>query len=530
MRDRTTTLLRSCYLGGQLTIMPVHQNHLGQLLFEAGWLPTPAQIASPTSHDLLPIIQAVWKSCARKSLAANKRRQAERMRDWIDQQVANGAQLADLDADGSQTRHWLGERLAWWPRGRPEGSRIGIASSRLGRRVDTQADWFTVFRAACSQINRGQDVLLTAIDTTPDRYVQRAAELFDVRVVSVSCPRESMSVRSWLQSIRQRDSNPTEAIYRVYVSPETHCSLVDREKPLTLQNVPVRDRVVVSMADRVLVFQLRRGGQLEKLVRARIEDSVWQSASVFIAIGQDLVERELAHDLLDRGAVGWVVLNTLYHEELPRSESPLYTRAPIIELPSCDNWKWLTHCTRAQPDGWPDQPQSDYFGELLLSRPATDHSAFAAVQRIAAIQRLVATSRMIRGEVDAVCFTAVPLNDLPQLRSFRSHLGRWDFEPYGICIRRDWLQQQRCSPVRYGDDSLWESLAEEERPFFQVSASHSHQRGRAIDWTVEDEWRHVGDLDLRKLPREAGIVFVPTREEAERLAAISRWPVTILAS
>jgi hypothetical protein len=188
----------------------------------------------------------------------------------------------------------------------------------------------------------------------------------------------------------------------------------------------------------------------------------------------------------------------------------------------------LTHCTREQTDGWPDQCQTDYVDELLLHREASDHSAFAALRRIIDMQRLVATSRMIRGDTDVVCFTAVPLGDLPQLRSFRSHLARWDFEPYGICIRQEWLARRQCSPVRYGDDPLWESLAADDRPLFQVRTSRSRRNGRTVDWSIEREWRHIGDVDLAELPSEAGLIFVPTREEAEQLAAISRWPVAVL--
>ena len=144
------------------------------------------------------------------------------------------------------------------------------------------------------------------------------------------------------------------------------------------------------------------------------------------------------------------------------------------------------------------------------------------------MQRLIATSRMIRGNTAVVCFTAVPVNASLKLRTFRSHLGRWDFEPYGICIDRRWLQERGCAPVAYGDASLWDSLTPRERPFFQMQASTTRRTSRVIDWTVEQEWRHVGDLVLNELPKHKGIVFVPTEEEAKRLAVLSRWPVAVL--
>jgi hypothetical protein len=509
--------------------MSVFQNQLGQLLHEAGWLPCDKRIDFPRGGDLFPSIQAAWESFEIASLPSNARRRSQRMESWLEEQIKTGAQLTSLSSESPRATHWLGERLLWWPHGRLLGSRIGIASSRLGRRLDTQSDWFTVFRAAYSKINRDQDVLLTAAATTPDRYVRRAAELFGVRVVSMSCPRESEPIHAWFKRIRQLNAKPSETVRQAYLSPELVPRPDSSAKQVALGDLPLRDRAVVSMAERLLVFNLRAGGHLKKLVRARLNDPVWPPASVFIALGEDLVDRETAGAFLDRGAVGWVVLNTLRHESASPNTSPTIAGAPIVGLPSSENWRWLTHCTRSQSNGWPDQSQVEYLDELLLNSNTADRSALAAVQRIIATQRLVATSRLIRGDTDVVCFTAVSLRDLPKLRTFRSHLARWDFEPYGICICQDWLADRSCVPVHYGDESVWESLANEDRPLFQARTSRSHRSGRVIDWSIEREWRHVGDVDLRELPSEAGLIFVPTQEEAEQLAAISRWPITVLA-
>ncbi len=506
------------------------QNQLGQCLHEAGWLPIGERFSYHASGNLLPSILQSWVSCDLASRSLNERRRAERMQSWLAEQFASGAQLTLLSIESPQATRWLGERLLWWPQGRPAGARIGIASSRLGRRLDTQTDWFTVFRAACSKINRDKEVLLTAAATTPERYVRRAAELFGVRVVTMICPRESEPIHAWFKRIRRLKPMSGEAVHPAYMSPEFSPAPVDSAQSSHLANLPLRDRAVVSLAERLLAFHLRRGGHLDKLVRARLNDLGWPRASVFIALGEDLVDRAFADDLLDRGAVGWVVLDTLRHEAARKSVSPTSQQAPIVELPSSESWQWLTHCTRDQTDGWPDQRPTEYIDELLLHREASDHSAFAALRRIIETQRLVATSRMVRGDTDVVCFTAVPLCDLPPLRTFRSHLARWDFEPYGICIRQDWLAQRRCAPVRYGDESLWESLAAEERPLFQLQTSRSGRDGGTIDWSIEREWRHISDVDLAELPSEAGLIFVPTREEAEQLATISRWPITVLGS
>jgi hypothetical protein len=137
---------------------------------------------------------------------------------------------------------------------------------------------------------------------------------------------------------------------------------------------------------------------------------------------------------------------------------------------------------------------------------------------------LIATSELVRGGVPVVSFTATPLSEMGRLRTFRSHLSRWDFEPYGVCIRRDWLQTCGARPVQYGDDSLWSRLPSEERPFFQKTESRT-ARGKPVDWTAEREWRHVGDVPLDEIPHDAALLFVPSRAEAELLAALSPWAI-----
>jgi hypothetical protein len=82
--------------------------------------------------------------------------------------------------------------------------------------------------------------------------------------------------------------------------------------------------------------------------------------------------------------------------------------------------------------------------------------------------------------------------------------------------------------VIYGDDRTWQQLSTAERPFFQLRISRSGRGAERIDWTLEREWRHIGDVDLRRLPSSAGLVFVPTHEAARQIAALSRWPVTVL--
>ena len=165
---------------------------------------------------------------------------------------------------------------------------------------------------------------------------------------------------------------------------------------------------------------------------------------------------------------------------------------------------------------------------LILANDLADHSALATLRHIIETRKLIASATSVRGEVSVVSLTAVPLQELERLRVFRPHRGRWDFEPYGICIRRSALIAAGARAVGYATDEDWQELPEEDQPFFQLAKSTTRS-GNELDWTVEQEWRHIGDVDLDSLDREDVWVFVPTSEEAERLRDVSPWPVITLS-
>ena len=76
----------------------------------------------------------------------------------------------------------------------------------------------------------------------------------------------------------------------------------------------------------------------------------------------------------------------------------------------------------------------------------------------------------------------------------------------------------------YGDDSDWKTLSSDHRPWFQLQTSKNGK----IDWTLEQEWRLVGDLDLNRIGTDDAFAFVKTHSDAERLSEICRWPIVVL--
>ena len=112
------------------------------------------------------------------------------------------------------------------------------------------------------------------------------------------------------------------------------------------------------------------------------------------------------------------------------------------------------------------------------------------------------------------------------IRKWNRALVRWTVEPYGVAVRRDILRSLGAKPAIYGSEQIYSRLAEPERYRFQLSRS-----GGIASWRHEREWRVRGGLALSKIKPDEGFVFVPTREEKEKLCSHvkSRLPIAVLA-
>jgi hypothetical protein len=301
----------------------------------------------------------------------------------------------------------------------------------------------------------------------------------------------------------------------------------------------VPDRLLIQEVDRVYALGLRPQGNIHRLLHERLER---QQGGIVLVDLPGLQPQQVRDQLEEAGAEIWqptawecrsfpvggvceASAAEVPETQIPETQVPATMNAGIYLIapfPSTEGWEFLTHTTRACPGPWPDQSFEDYAADLLESRPEADHSPLGALRRIVLQQKLIASGRTIRGGERVVSLTACPLGDLPSLHRFRPHRVRWDFEPFGLCLRREWLLKQGLRPVRYGDDADWESLATVDRPFFQRAVGAS-----GIDWQVEQEWRVRGDLRLSELSAEDVILFVPDFESAKSLAEVTSWPMTL---
>ncbi len=568
-------------------------------LRSAGWLvgkPTESAISPivEPGGDLLPLLrsEAIRLTDIAES-SANQQRLSRLvvLLDWLTQRGAKLTVGWPHMSDRTQ-RQWLGCRLMWWPEGVASGRKIAWVSSRLGRTIDERPDWFGVLRTAAAKIDADHDLLLTSSMTTVDRFLERAAILFGLRLLRIDID-EQRSLTGWLVRLRRRlwceclaqsnsslndlasgaESAPrldreistiphqganAAPLASAMLSPLIDAATIDP----TLATRPLADRVLVASADQIVALQLRANGNLHDLLRRRLNDSLHEPGSVWLAWGDRLVSPEIVAELQLLGAVSWHLqpkdsmrnsgdelncdregaVDGPCESPLPHGRGSKDSKArsvePQFEAPArpseiLPKWPWvegeyLLHWTRRRSGPWPDQSAAEFVDELLLAHDASGSSDFAALVRIAQQRRLIASASNVRDGYRVVSFSATPIGELATKRTFRVHRTRLDFELFGIGLRRDWLIARSARPVCYGDDSLWPTLADDERPFFQLRQTRGRRGAAIIDWSCEAEWRIVGNVDLPEASSREIILFVPSDSDAKSLAAVSPWPVVVV--
>lgn len=447
----------------------------------------------------------------------------------------------------SVNSRWIGHRLVWWPQGIPRRQRIGIASSRLGRRLDQHARWFALLRTIVLRADADTDCLCVVPGTAAAQAVSRAAELFGRPILAFRLPDRAdridvADLRQWLADRLSDNALPCSSGLMAEVSPEVRADEWPDDSDFhEMRQLPVADRLLFAASQRICVLSCRPGGVQERLILQHLRDPLCghrlihldehcESAAVAGPCGHHggvvrWVMVDADTDPPD-GSPDSVAIQRRIVGQIRETDLPGRPRAFSSEVSTpltCPD-HWLVHWTRARHAPWPGQSQEEWLDELIMSSPRADRSALAVLIRIIAEGCLRASSLGIRGGYRMVSFTEVPLHEFRERHVFRKHRRRYDFEPWGVAISRAELEARGARPVVYGDRALWQRLPETERPWYQYAAVTS----AATDNLAEREWRIAGDLQLPDPNRGSLWCFVDSSEAAECLRGLTNAPVLVL--
>ena len=458
-------------------------------------------------------------STTRESLSAKDRLLVEKCESFGS---VNDCSVGPLHASlaASDTAHRL---LFWFPSSVPVGSSISVASSRLSQKLDEHSDWFDALRTLAVRIAGEPSFLITASGTTADTFLRRLAELFQIRLL-VFEPFPKSPGKRWFQEQfeRAQGTEPETAYFKPL------------DATIEIENKLNVDDLLISIATTTVLLSVRAGGNVFNAALRRLDSQ--DKLSTRLLINRGLTKKPVETLLLKNGATAWWIYgqskdtrNTATNQAGDRPTRVISrligdTNSSILTLDEVKTENYLLHWTRRRVGPWPDQTSSEYLDDLIFQTTRREHSELSALCRILAAGRILASNHLTRDPRAVVCFSELPLEEITERRTFRPHLNRWDFEPFGIAIDRELLQNLGAQPVIYGNESDWGQHVDQDRPFFQLRRSKSDQ----IDWELEREWRILGDLKLDEIPFDQAIVFVPSESAAEIVARLSRWPIVVL--
>jgi hypothetical protein len=448
--------------------------------------------------------------------------------------------------DRGTTQQWLGCRLFLGEASAfsslVSGSINAIVSSQLGRDKLRLAYWPTLLNWAMRKTSLDNAGVLAVAGTTLFESTIQFARVAGIPVTQLVLPDECLSPRwtdlsSWLivclsRCLELLDLQNQAEILRVYLSPELEHGTANSSST-KFSNFPLRDRAAIALADRVLVISVKAGGKIAGLLEQRLATAEFPAASMFVAIAQytsmPLQDFSAVSAWLDQGAVGYVVMI----DDSRRLSSCCRCRqtSRIAALQICcsmqrwlerdlECWHFLAHCTRGNGGPVPQESTEGYYRRIWNEGRIVPADPFLALLQILIEGRVRGSNWLTRGHQPSVSLSQVALPELLSRRRFRGHLGRWDWEPYGLLFNQGVLSQAR--PVIYGSQAEYAKLSHDDQVFFQPVET-------SVDWSVEQEWRVVGDIDLRLLPTEGVTVFTRFRAEAQQLAGHSPFPVVWVA-
>lgn len=358
---------------------------------------------------------------------------------------------------------------------------VALVSSRLGQDISRHRRVAAFLDRSADETRRRGGRWLVAAGSAIAPWAQRAAELFQV-------PITWLADEAHAGDVRHRDRNLG------------------------------RDDAVIAMADRVDAVYARRGGTIARGLAQRLQSD--RNATVRVAVWPEKQSADAA--LIVQGAIGWYLPPPSRPAPTPIDGKQRWQIADPDEQSDLDHEPWLVHCTRGVHGPWLGETERQYRDSILLAGgdggDPSRRDPIDSLIRIIQTQRLIGSSVASSRTDPVVCFSACRLVDLLDRRQYRSHLMRWDYEPYGILIRKSAAIAAGARPVIYGDPSIKRRLPPAQR-------YRHHPPGKTHDWKSEREWRFLGSIDLASLAAEDLRVFCRDTQENRRRLRRCPWPV-----
>ncbi len=238
--------------------------------------------------------------------------------------------------------------LFWFPAGIPIGHSVGVASSRLGKKLDMHDSWFDAIRTTATRLDPQSHFLITGNATTTDDFVMRIGQLFGFSVVRFL---PVGAGESTLPPIYQPGCSLSVGVdLRPCYVARISCQ-PKRGREIETDSI---DQLLIRHASEVRLLSVRSGGNIIAAARRRLADS--PDVKTKLLVDSALTSNKVKSELLSLGATAW----WLYRDpNQQQSSSDQSDRAeseshPVRRTfhPLRPGWKFRSwSCPRFRPSG-----------------------------------------------------------------------------------------------------------------------------------------------------------------------------------
>jgi hypothetical protein len=374
-----------------------------------------------------------------------------------------------------------------------------ILNSRKSRRVTPQDHWVIRTKELVQRALKGGLVIASGYGNLPYALVAFLAKGFPV-ILACDDVLPFMDAQTKLSQFLS-----------------TYGDLLLREQTLLISSFPPgrmppqsarlveRDHLVAALSSLLMIGEVRPGGNM---------------ASILEVASRRKIEIIGAPTDRDRDCKKSKAENVVMNKRVPHNRRQETDRASAglkeEGWPGFSEFRekssFLIHYTRSCPGPWPGQTVEQYCRSLIDGAAESGHTALDTLQRILGEKLIRASHRLTRGPYRVVSLTECLPDELSTIIQWRPGLIRWNFEPFGIGFRKEALIELGAMKVIYGMENTLQQLQEDRKYLFQI------RKRDGKDWTVEKEWRLLGDLLLGRIRLEDIVVIVPGPHEARIIA------------
>jgi len=365
--------------------------------------------------------------------------------------------------------------------------RIAILNSRQRRLPEAQDLWLSATSSAIERAISGNSTVVSSLGMiTWEWVVWNTRRLGGSQIIIVPRGKVSDLQDRVRHIIVDFDLDPSISTFLMPFNP--------KKKPFRKSIFPERDRWAVALSHTITPISIRPSGIMARLLAeggicARFDTSSQVSPR----------ERSRRTDPL--------------RSILAKSDST----SAITGSGDAEDWAYLTHWTRACHGPWMGECSADFYSDLYHAESGYPRDGFNTLKRILTERKIRASGRMMPGGTPMISWTATTPSEILKIIRWRPGFIRWNFEPFGISIRKKTLESFGAQKVTYG------AGVQHVEPlhFFRPITPEK-------DWSTEVEWRLPGDLDLGKIRDQDAIIWVQSRSQVSEMQKLSPFPVRSL--